>query len=283
MRWKLAEIGSAMPVSAAATKPSKAPLASRKMAADLSPNEHLPEEKQKAPGKLPQMKPHVHVDKLELIPEVQIKKAQYTALDGKYPLDDYAQVKVASAYFDYHAVDFTPKERRVFAQNMVKRANDLGVLTSKLARHYASDNYGPNEHLFMQLDARRPYVNDVGNAVLDKIAQIAGQVPPDEFAELLGDFDRESKIAHLYGTFISDNYLTTLGYKEASWSADVDGEIVNAKNLADLVDKFPHLIKQRFTEDIWEGMLEDPTGTFDTLPLDQKKIMGRMALSATTR
>src|SRR5215204_1382928 len=55
-----------------------------------------------------------------------------------YPLDNYAQVKMASAYFEEHAGAFDLKQRREFALNLVARAEELGIKVATRAQCYVS-------------------------------------------------------------------------------------------------------------------------------------------------
>src|SRR5690606_12116961 len=112
--------------------------------------------------KLPQAAP-VHVDVTgKDAPGAAIKQAQLYALPSfkRYPLDNYAQVKAASAYFDEWGNRMDPALRREYCQNLVKRASQLGIELSKEARHYGASGYGDDAHVEAALEMRRSVIKE---------------------------------------------------------------------------------------------------------------------------
>lgn len=119
--------------------------------------------------KLPQGKVQVMDSRVEVTGQrapdsITEKKASSYALPAieKYPLDSYAQVKTASAYFDEFAVRFDDADRKEFATNLVKRASALGIDVSDAARYHAD----PEEAV--KLAFERPWSEVIGNDYVDE-------------------------------------------------------------------------------------------------------------------
>lgn len=253
---------STMPLSAAATKPEATKATVRKTA-------HL--------------RPVVDVTDKEAMSTSTEKKASLYALGDKYPLDSYEQVKRASAYFDEYGKRFAPADRHEFCVNMVKRAQELGIPVSDEARKYGSEKYASAEELEVAIDARRALVSDASQlAFLHQIKEAAAVVPPEDYVVLLSEFDKTAGLAHYYDGDVIDPYASTYGFEkdaedEKKTFTDVIGNYyVTAADLDRLKSNKPGL-KNTFGDDFCEEFCKDPVGIYKSLPVEQKKLLIRMA------
>lgn len=244
-----------------------------------------PETNASTPGEQPKknpqakvMHPHVDVTASDLPPVIHEKTAQIMALPGRYPLDDYSQVKTASGYFDEWYKHFSPSERHDFAVNMVKRANALGIEVSDVARKYGSEKYASLAEVQYGIDSRKTVVDDTFKAVLDKIAGLHLNLDPKTYAMLLEEFDKEAGITHLYDTDVPDPYFSTYGFSKAAEFSETIGNLtVTEMDLQYLAHKKLALVKSVFTETLAEEFRKDPIGTYKKSPIEQRKILGNMA------
>jgi hypothetical protein len=226
------------------------------------------------------LKPHVNVEGKDAPGLLTLKKASRYALPALelYPLDDYAQVKTASTYFEEYGQRMSPQHRREYCANMVKRAQELGIPVSDTAAAYGADGYAEPGVLKIALEGRRLVITeDLVTEVLDKIASLQPSLPPAQYATLLSEFDKAAGIDHLYDRNIMDPYISTYGEKRASDSIVVGNDFVSVKQLKHLGAIGFETVKHRFGENFAEEFAKDPTGIFNSLPLDQKRVMMRMA------
>lgn len=241
------------------------------------------------PERLPQakiMKPHVDVTAQEPPrnagdPENMKKKAQYTALGDRYPLDSYTDVKKASAYFDEYMQQMDPCDRHEYARNMVKRASVLGIPVSEAAERYGAESYASEAQVKLALDARRSLLQDDGHkALLDKIASQLFVLPAEPFAYLLSEFDKTAGLQHVYGYFLDDAFYATFGVEKTAQFTEVIGNRqVSASDLEYLAKNCINLVKGTFDDDLAKEFKKDPVGIYKSLPVEQRKIFANMASS----
>jgi hypothetical protein len=242
-------------------------------------NETTPGEQAKSLPQAKVMKPHVDVSGFDPPKMVQEKKAQVTALDGRYPLDDYAQVKTACEYFNEWDGSFSPADRHAYAVNTLKRAEELGIEPSEALRKHGSVTYAPLAEVKVALEARKTVVDETHQQVLDKIAGIYGTVQPMTFAMLLEAFDKEAGINHLYeNDEVPDPYYSTFGFtKRAEFSETIGNMTVSEMDLEYLANKRLSLVKNVFTEPFAEEFRKNPVDIYKSMPVDQRKILANMA------
>ena len=262
---------------------------------------HPPTKEQ--PDKLPQarqMHPTVDVSNAESTRMLKEKKATLFALpqEGKYPLDSYAQVKKAGEYFDVYVNHMEPAVRREYAANLVKRAADLSLPMSDIARKYGSDDFAPEHEIKAAFDARRTEIqHDTDNLALlgdvEKVARFrmwkeaSAETPRSftaaEVVSILAEFDKRAGLDHHYGRTIPDPYYSIYGFEKdasADFSEVIGNETVTAADLTRVARIGAASIKVTFGSDFQEEFLKDPIGIFKSLPLDQKKMMMRIANSS---
>ena len=247
----------------------------------------MPEQPRNSP-QAKALKPRVDVSGKEPPKVVVQKTAQHYALPSlqQYPLDGYDEVEKAASYFDKWYRRMDPGMRREFCQNMVKRAEALSISTSDLAQRYASDRWAPEEQVKIALDARRSIILDEDQLLmLDKVAEQRRLMTPEDFAILLGEFDKVAGINHHYDTDIPDPFFScfakTANKAESETSPDesiiVGNEYLPTRKLVQFSNMGFKQMQQRFGEELAREFQKDPQAIFNSMPRDQKLVIMRMA------
>ena len=268
---------------------------------DVAPDVTQPPTKVQATS-LPQprhLHPTVDITNKEPPRLLSEKKASIFALptQEKYPLDSYVQVKAASAYFDTYVRHMQPPARREFAENLVKRAHALDIQVSDLARKYGAEDFAPEDEIKQAFDARRIEVahdEDILKLLgaVEKVARFrmwkeasAGEaeaLTADVVVDLLTEFDKVAGLDRAYDSSVPDPYYSIYGFDKtagADFSEVIGNETVTEADLKRLARIAAATVKTTFGHDFQESFLEDPVGIFKSLPLDQKKMLMRMANS----
>lgn len=234
-------------------------------------------EKNPAPLQQKQLKPYVNVQGAEPPSPTKVKVSHY-ALHGRYPLDSFEQVKCASAYFDEYWARFSPEDRHEYCTNMVREADALRIPVSDMARKYGSSKYASVEEVMLSLDTRRPLLQEEDTKLLSKLAAAMPTVDPEIFAMALSEFDKRVGLHHYYDSNVADPFFTTFGgTKVAEYSFSVGSDYVNEDRLKEFAIAGYALLKKRFGEDIANEFQKDPIGIFESMPLEQKKVISRLA------
>lgn len=215
------------------------------------------------------------------------KTAQHYALASlsRYPLDSYAQVKTASAYFDEYRRQMAPEHRREYASNLCKRASALGIEVSKEARHYGADGYANDGHVHASLDMRVGVIKEAQHLVaLEELRQCKGLVPPLEYAEAISTFDKLAGLTELYDSDVPDPYWSTFGEKKAEDDAALleGNDYIPAHELKAFAKANAHQLLDVFGQDFVDEFRKDPMAMTKSLPVDQRKMIIRIASSALT-
>ena len=237
------------------------------------------------PKKNPQsgaLKPHIDVSNKEPPTLVTEKEAEYWALPShsRYPLDNLVQVKTAAVYFDENCKFFYPKHRREYCVNLVKRASMLGIELSHDIHKYGSATYAHEAEFSVAIEGRRLMLDEDGSAILSKLAACRFSLSPDDFALALGEFDKVAGIDHHYDRDVPDPYYSTFGIQKTADSDEtivIGNDIMSDAQLKDWGKKGFMQMKTTFGEELAAEFKKDPRGIFDSLPVDQKKIIIRMA------
>ena len=220
-------------------------------------------------------------------PEMPVyeKKAELTALGGRYPLDNFLQIKRASAYFDEYCGLFSPVERREYCVSMVKAAAAVGIGVSEEARKYGSATYAPVEEIKIAMDVRRQALSDSRHvSMLDALFEKRSALLPEVFCEALAQFDKIAGLHRHYDQYVPDPYWSTYGEeKTAEFEEVVGNEVVTAAQLRALMNPGDgsgsaiQLITKTFGPDFAKEFRADPIGIFKSLPRDQKLFLMRCA------
>lgn len=227
-------------------------------------------------------KPHVDVSNHEPPKVMKEKKAERYALPSKtrYPLDSYAHVELASQYFDKYASAFTPEERREYCVNMVKRADELGISVSSEARQYGSVEWAPEDKLALGYTTRKQACGEIGalSDTLDMLYEKRAEIEPELFAATLGEFDKVAGLDSSYDRSIPDPFASVFGAKVAEeWSELIGNDYVTEQDLRRLAKIGQRALKSTFSEEFAVEFRKNPVAIFQSLPLDQKRIVMRMA------
>lgn len=230
---------------------------------------------------------HVDVTGKEAPPALTTKRANRYALPafGRYPLDDYAQVKCASEYFDQYVEQFTPEHRREYCKNLVKRADELGIKVSSAARKYGADGYANDAQVSSALSLRQNVIKEAQfQKGLDYLAQHRSEMSPDDFAVALGEFDKVAGVSEYYGSAVPDPYWSTFGEKTAADDGAIlaGGEYIQNEALRRFARIHSCKLKDTFGDDFAEEFRKDPVAITKSLPIDQKKMIIRLANSSLT-
>ncbi len=240
----------------------------------------------KAPERAPQhMNPVVDVSTKERPVHGTEKKASRFALPtyGKYPLDSYAQVKEASAYFEVFGKQMDPVDRHEYCVNLVKRAEELSVTLGDDARKYGSIKYASAHELQVAFDTRAQLLDNAEDrAVLTKVASQIGTMDPSDFCALLGAFDESRGLHHHYDSHVMDPYYSTFGFQkqaaeDESWSDVVGNYHITKHELDTFALNHWMQLKKIFGMDFAEEFKKDPIGIYSSMPVEQKKLIIRMA------
>lgn len=234
---------------------------------------------QKAPQTPTQaLRPHVDVTGRQPPRKVEAKTASIHAYGNVFPLDDYAQVKQASAYFDENLSAMPPAMRHEFAVRMVERASELGIAFSKEAAAYGSTSFAPDEQLQAALDMRRPFLSKEASAAVDELFARREALGPELYCGLLDGIDKQAEIEWRYDSAILDPFASTFGVKTASaetWTQAND--YVTKKQLEDFAVTAALALRDDYGDDFVKDFQKDPWGIFNSLPLPQKVRLARRA------
>jgi hypothetical protein len=237
----------------------------------------------KQPEQMPQccvLKPHVDVSGKEPPKLVTEKKAEYYALPShqRYPIDSIVQIKTAAAYFTDNRNHFHPRHRREFCSNLVKRASMVGEKLTPEIRKYGSATYAHTPEFDAAVEGRKCLLNEDNSAVLDKLASMRLVLQPDDFALALHEFDKLAGLDQLYDRDIPDPYFSTFGKTaESDESFVIGNDIMSDEQLKTFAKTDFRIIKDTFGDDMAAEFKKDPHGIFNSLPIDQKKMIIRMA------
>lgn len=208
-----------------------------------------------------------------------VKKASRYALGGRYPLDSYAEVKAASAYWDEHARAMGHEDRHLFAVEMVKRASELGIPVSDEARRAGSTTYASAGEMKIGFDARMALIEGPAREMLEGLWRERGALDPDVFCGALVGIDKIAMVDWAWGQHIPDPWETTYGFeKKAEDDVWINGNDYVTK---DQVEQFgltgTSTLEGSFGAEFGKEFRKDPWGIFQSLPLLQKRRVARMA------
>jgi hypothetical protein len=204
-----------------------------------------------------------------------------------YPLRDARDVTTAMDYFDRHAGDFVPRERREFAVKVASVAKRGALpLTEKIAS-YSAEGWNPalEGHLttrYMHLTERDAPV-EVKERLI-KIAQLRSEIGPNDFANVLEQFDIDEGLDALWDRSVADPWYSTLGMDKvakgdvpAPESFTVGGTTVTTDELHQLAERSNSLVSEYMGEAFARAFLADPVRQFKALPTPNQKWLARLA------
>lgn len=264
----------------------------------LERGEDLPTEDQpKAHPQARVMKPHVDVSGKEPPKLIEEKSASYFCMPsiGRYPIDSFSQVKTANVYFQDHHKNMSPEDRREFAENLYKRAEELTYPVAQVVEAYGAPGFAKKAHVVNCIDVRiellRPYceqgdTEQVKEACVDfseryeALKGLHGQLDSQIFALTLQELDKRAGIDALWDGDVPDPFYSTFA-KTAEDAQPKDAivlgnEYMKVRDLQTYARRGGEQLELAFGEDFIKEFQKDPTGIFDSMPMDQKKIIMRL-------
>jgi hypothetical protein len=225
----------------------------------------------------------VNVSGKKPTPVFETKTASITALNDRYPLDTYADVKKAVEYFSENYPGMSPEDRHEYCIKTAARADELGIEVPELVSRYGSPYYA--DDINGHLAARRAIVQDkelIG--LYSELQEKRAHVEPEMFAELLTEADEAAGLNWYWGGQIADPYFATFGgmskEKRAesiwTWTGRL-GDYVTGDQLRYLATNGRPMVHKHFSSDITNAFISDPITIFESLPDDSKIILSRLA------
>lgn len=228
--------------------------------------------------------PYVDVTGLEPPPRLEKRASERFCLvkegRGQYPIDTYGEVMEAQQWFNDYGDTLHPADRREFCTKLASRADEIGLQVIDRIRKYAGQGYAPDGEIKVAVSTRMQFwaedapERDMLQGLMDKYASVR----PEVFCEALRQFDELTGMDHYWDAGIYDPYYTTYGFvKKAEWTFEHMSDRITEERLRQLAHASYPLIREKFGEELANSLKEKPTTIFDSLPLDAKRIIMRMA------
>ena len=208
-------------------------------------------------------------------PDMQVvKEAQHIwAVEDEgekyYPITTETQVKMAQAYWLENEHQFPAHIRRSFAQSVEKRAKELNLGSPEKIKEAAATSYASDVRLDNAL-ARRTYSlphDHEGQAFLSKIAALRSEMPVDNYAKCLTEFDIAYGLDDLWNRRIPDPFQSSYGLNKQAEVIWEDGpDRLTKEALMLLATEYAGDFDELFSDDIVSGFDLDPVGTFNKYP-----------------
>lgn len=252
---------------------------------NVMPTQSTMDEGEGAQGKLASViQPYVDVTGMEPPPRLEKRASEKFCLvkegRGQYPIDTYGEVVEAQQWFNDYGDTLHPEDRREFCTKLASRADEIGLLVVDRIRKYAAAGYAPDGEIKVGVSTRMQFwaedspERDMLNGLMDKYAS----VQPDVFCEALRQFDEATGLDHHWDVGIYDPYYTTYGFeKTAEWTFEHMSDRITEERLRQVAHASYPLIAVKFGEELADSLKKSPTSIFDSLPLDAKRIIMRMA------
>lgn len=207
--------------------------------------------------------------------------------DGRLPLEDFNQVKEAMDFFDRHGRELHPRVRHDMCVKIASRADQLLVPVPDVIRKYGSLTYATKGMLEAGVQTRRQVWADLSDDraapdMLGLLMEKRASMEPGEFAEALSELDVVTGIDRYWDGGIMDPWLTTFGLNKSAsekgdWRWSQGTEYLTEDQLRKLTADNPEILKQKFGDTMAKGLSGNPTTVFDSLPLDTKRVIARLA------
>ena len=202
------------------------------------------------------------------------------ALGDQFPLVTSDQIKVAAANFDSGWRIMHPRDRHDYCIKLAAAARPLNITLSKRAAQYGALTYAPSEITGLAADIRYQEwgPDSAATKTLQTLMTKKAELEPQTFVEALADLDIVTGLDTYWDRAVPDPWHSTFGItKEASWSWEQNGEQLTEAQLQNLVMNNREKVATAFGPHLTEGLTKSPVSIFESLPLDQKRIIARMA------
>jgi hypothetical protein len=210
----------------------------------------------------------------------EIVQPHQTLLEGQYPVDGYDQVKTASAYFENNWRALPHKDRHEYCVKLASRMEEMGLDVPVEIQRYGSNTYASDVDSYVE--ARRGYVHEEHQPLLDLLLEKRAQVSPDTFADTLAEFDTMTGLRWNWDAQVADPWYSTFGpslEKVAAddWRYNEGGTRICEGDLNDLALNDHELVAKAFGEKFADEFQKKPKTVFESLPKHNKLILARMA------
>jgi hypothetical protein len=230
------------------------------------------------------LEPYVDVTGMEPPPRIEKRESERFCLvkegQGQFPIDTYGEVMEAQQWFNDYGDTLHPEDRREFCTKLASRADEIGLSVIDRIRKYAGVGYAPDGEVKVGVSTRMQFwaedapERDMLQGLMDKYAEVS----PDVFCQALREFDEATGLDHYWDTGIYDPYYTTFGFeKTAEWTFEHMSDRITEERLRHVVHASYPAIVEKFGEELADSLKKNPTTIFDSLPLDAKRIIMRMA------
>lgn len=230
------------------------------------------------------MTPVVDVTGQQRPEKLTVKQAKHYALplEQKYPLDSYEQVKTASAYYEEFGKRFSPEVRREYCVNLVKRAEDLNVSLPYDVTRYGSLKLASAEEFEVAVHSRSSLLEHSPDLqqVLHKIAGHYWELNAPDMCRSLLQFDKLAGLDWHYGHDVPDPYYSVFGREKTAEEDfhDMQGnEHIRGHELKSFSLSARKQIVDTFGDDFADEFQKDPIAIYKSMPMEQKKMIRRMA------
>ena len=226
--------------------------------------------------------PYVEADFVEPKTKVASLDPRTSVLDSELSLLPYDNVIKARDYFEEQGRYMHPRERHDFCVKLAARADQLGVPVSDTVRKYGSTSYASRGAMKVAFEQRSQLWssldNQTGDSVASQLLEKRGSINPDTFVETLAELDAQTGIDQYWDNGIPDPWLSVFGFeKKAEWNWQQSGEYLTEEALRRFASENSEEIEGKFGGDMAKAMTKNPTTIFDSLPLEQKRVIARMA------
>lgn len=199
-----------------------------------------------------------------------------------YPLDTAEQIKVANAQFEREWRAMHPRDRREAAVLIEKCAHEISLTVGAGVEKYASRTLRDDAELVQVMverahrwpEDRADAAAGIAAGLLEKRASLDA----DEFAMALAELDVATDVDAHWDLNVPDPWDAVLSEKTASTDRtwNLNGQHVSAKDVAHVASALQDKVASALGEEIAEGLAQDPIAVFDSLPLDQQRVIASM-------
>jgi len=209
--------------------------------------------------------------------------------DGTLPLASYGQVKEAMAFFHSFNGDMHPRQRHEVCVKIAARADALGIPVDDVIRKYGSRTFETSVFLKSAALTRKQIWAEMQNGeaphLLEQLLekQASAEIAPEVFAEALAELDVTTGIDRYWDSSIPDPWFSTYGHHKLAeaeeWRWVQGTEYLTKSQLLNFMNsqRGKEAVTNAFNEKMAEGLRDKPTEVFDSLPMDTKRTIARMA------
>lgn len=213
-------------------------------------------------------------------PPPSVKIAAHLTV-GSYPLDTEEEVKLASAWLEDNQAELGVHDRRVMAQSIHIRAEELGLgVNAETLLKYAGDGFG--DFVAAELSWRAVAFEDtLFEAPYKELSAKHASLDPAMVVAELMHLDNASGVDLSWNRALGgfrDPYRavyekTAVDHGQYTWSSGTD--YTSAMLLERLAAEYP--LNKVLDDDLAKAFKKDPVGIFKSLPDPEKQVLARLS------